>query len=227
MAVRTPDTVGGWGEPSPSCTLPPARVTHTEPPHHGTNTLPGGPTWRVQTESESGGSARDSCLCCRLTHPTPTPHQPPLFPPKMWALSRSHLIRLFFLNGQGNEHCPHVKGRNGYWKMPLGPQITQPLLREPTRFNSVAPGRTWRQGQPGGRHLCSRSWGSFPRTLWRFLELRALLPTPTPHPDPPACTAPVAPPLWPRPPPSGSSALSSIQTLRPYVRCYPCPFGPR
>lgn len=198
------------------------RHTHTEPPHYGTNTLPGGPTERVQTGSESGGSAQRQLP---LLPPVPT-----LSPPRISLPSsdpkRGH-FDFFFFKGKRMSIVPTLKEEMDTGKCHSArapPQITQPLLREPTRFSSVAPGRTWRQGQPGGRHLCRRSWGSFPGTLWRFLELGAL--PPTSHSDPPACTAPVAPPLWPRPPPSRSGALSSIQTLRPSVR-YLCPFGPR
>lgn len=128
------------------------------------------------------------------THPIPTPYQPPLFPPKTRAPSRS-FGSAFFSPGKG---MSIVKRGNGYWETPLGPQITQPLLREPTRFSSVALRRTWRRGQPGATHAVDLGT-PFPGPCGVFWSSAPSLPL---HPDSPASTAcgpaPVAPPATER-----------------------------
>lgn len=142
----------------------------------GTFFLLGGQPEVFKLGLDSAGVPGDSCPC----------GPPPLFPPTALAPSRSHLIRsvfFFFFHGQKNEHFLHNTGGDGDWAMPRGLQVTQPPQREPMRFRSAVPRRTWIQGHPGGCHPYRRSRGFFPGTSWSFQEFGAL---PAPRPPPPS-----------------------------------------
>lgn len=163
---------------------------------------------------DSTGVPSDSCPC----------GSPPLFPPTVLAPSRAHLIRSALFTDKRMSIVPTVQEEMETGKCHTASRSHSRRSASPCGFVLLCPGAPrYKAIQEGATHTVDLGVPS-PGPCGAFRSSVPFPPPPTP--DPPAQAAPIAPPLWPRPPPGGSGALSSIQSLRPSVR-YSCPSGPR